>query len=124
MGTVNKILIIDDEKDIRESIGELFELIGKFSVVDLAEEGNQALSLIKENEYDAILTDINMPNGMGGIELIEECFRNNLIENVYVMSGYSENEKLMKKYNIKEYFPKPFSNIKEVVEFIKNTGQK
>ena len=121
---INKLLIIDDEFDIRDSIVDLFKMIGKFEIVHSAAEGKEALSLLKEGEYDAILTDVNMPNGMGGVELVETCRKENLVKHIYVMSGYSENDDLFDGTDINAYFTKPLTNIKEVVAFIKNANKK
>ena len=63
-----KILVIDDEQSIRNTLKnpeyEDFK-------VDLASEGLQAIDLVEKNTYNAILCDIKMP-GMDGIEVLEK----------------------------------------------------
>ena len=68
---MKKILVVDDDLIIRELVQELLEMSNKFSKVDAADEGKSALDKISSENYDIILTDINMPNGMSGFELID-----------------------------------------------------
>ena len=63
-----KILVIDDERAIRNTLKEILEY-EKFEV-DLAEDGPAGLEIIKKNSYDVILCDIKMPK-MDGLELLE-----------------------------------------------------
>jgi DNA-binding NtrC family response regulator len=66
---MSKILVIDDERSIRTTLKEILEY-EKYQV-DLAEDGQQGIDLIRKNEYDIILCDIKMP-GMDGIEVLEK----------------------------------------------------
>ena len=65
-----KILVIDDEAAIRRILKEILE--HEQYQVDDAASAIEALPLVKENEYDAILCDIKMPH-MDGIEFLEEA---------------------------------------------------
>lgn len=65
---MNRILVIDDEESIRNTLQEILEY-EKYNV-DLAAEGKEALELLKKTEYNLILCDIKMPN-MDGIEVLE-----------------------------------------------------
>ena len=65
-----KILIIDDEPAIRRILREILE--HEQYQVDDAASAVEALPLVKDNEYDAILCDIKMPQ-MDGIEFLEEA---------------------------------------------------
>lgn len=69
MTNKQKILIVDDEADLRELISSEFELNG-FDTVE-AENGTIALSIVKEQKIDAIVSDIRMPGG-DGITLIKK----------------------------------------------------
>ena len=65
-----RILVIDDEAAIRRILREILEH-EKYNVDDAA-SAVDALPLVKENEYDAILCDIKMPH-MDGIEFLEKA---------------------------------------------------
>ena len=66
---MSRILIIDDQDPIRRVLREILEN-EKYQVDDAA-NGPAALEMIKEQEYDAILCDIKMPD-MDGIEVLEQ----------------------------------------------------
>lgn len=64
-----KILVVDDEVDILSSYQEVLEDAG-FNV-DTATNGNEALTLLENNEYSLVLLDIMMPIGPDGIEVLK-----------------------------------------------------
>ncbi len=64
-----KILVIDDEKPIRNTLQEILEY--EDHKVEIASDGFEGLEMAKENKYDIILCDIKMPN-MDGIEVLEK----------------------------------------------------
>ena len=64
-----KILIIDDEKAIRNTLREILEY-EEYQVEDV-DNGIDALELIRKNEYDLVLCDIKM-NKMDGLEVLTE----------------------------------------------------
>ena len=66
---MSKILVIDDERSIRNTLKDILEY-EKYQV-DLAEDGQQGIELIRKNEYDTVLCDIKMP-GMDGIEVLQK----------------------------------------------------
>ncbi len=66
-GDTPKILIIDDEAAIRESLEALLTLEG--FIVFLAPDGNAGLDLLSRNEYDLLLLDLALP-GESGIDLL------------------------------------------------------
>ncbi len=63
-----KVLIVDDEQNIRESMKKLFALDGIDALT--ASDGLQGAALLKEQGFDAIILDLRMP-GMDGQELLE-----------------------------------------------------
>jgi len=69
-----KVLLVDDHPLFREGLKYRLSLDEEIEVVGEAENGKQALELIKNNEFDIILMDINMPemDGMYVLELIKE----------------------------------------------------
>ncbi|NCB09011.1 MAG: sigma-54-dependent Fis family transcriptional regulator, partial [Bacteroidia bacterium] len=62
-----RILVIDDERSIRNTLKDILEY-EKYEV-DLAEDGNKGIELVRNAEYDIVLCDIKMP-GMDGIEVL------------------------------------------------------
>jgi two-component system response regulator PilR (NtrC family) len=63
----NRVLIADDEKGIRESLGQLLREEGYETV--LAADGNEAIRAIDQMEIDLVITDIKMP-GRDGLEVV------------------------------------------------------
>jgi len=63
-----RVLVVDDEANIRESIRKLLELEGIDSAP--AAEGTEAAQLLRAEPFDAVVTDLRMP-GMSGQELLE-----------------------------------------------------
>ncbi len=70
-----KILFVDDSSTIREMVESALYGLGYMNIQS-ADDGVEALALTVEEEYDLIITDINMPN-MDGITLIQNL-RNTL----------------------------------------------
>jgi len=66
-----KILVIDDEKSIRNTLTEVLEY--EKHTVEQAENGLEGLEKFRDGEYDVVLCDIKMP-GMDGMEVMENLF--------------------------------------------------
>jgi two-component system NtrC family sensor kinase len=66
---IRRMLVVDDEPDIRETLAEILEHYG--FLVDIAGSGHEALTLIQANPYDGVLSDIRMP-GLNGMELYRQ----------------------------------------------------
>jgi signal transduction histidine kinase/ActR/RegA family two-component response regulator len=95
-----RILIMDDYPTVRISLAMLLKRLGY--TVDIASNGNQALEIydttIKENGiYQAIITDLTVPDAMGGIELAEELHKRDSTLSIIASSGYSE-EAVISRY--------------------------
>jgi len=65
-----RILIVDDEKSIRNTLKEILEY-EKYQV-DEAKDGEEGLALITKNDYDVVLCDIKMPK-VDGMEMLEKA---------------------------------------------------
>jgi len=65
-----RILIVDDEQSIRETLKEILEYEGY--EVEEAADGEKALSLVKKFNYDVVLADIKMPK-LDGLEFLEKA---------------------------------------------------
>ncbi|MCJ8273054.1 MAG: response regulator [Psychrosphaera sp.] len=62
-----KILAVDDQRTIRELVSVVLKAQGH--QIETAADGFEALQLAKENKYDLIISDVNMPN-MNGISFV------------------------------------------------------
>lgn len=80
-----KILVIDDEKSIRETLKEILEY--EDHQVDLAEDGEVGLELFKDKKYEIVLLDIKMPK-KDGIEVLEDIFKIATDVPVIMISGH------------------------------------
>ena len=79
-----RVLIIDDEPDMRETMRYLLEREG-FEVL-VAAEGSEAMKLVRSASVDVVVTDIYMP-GKEGIETIYDLRREFPHTRIIVMSG-------------------------------------
>lgn len=115
-----KLLIVDDEKYIRESLKNGYDWYS-LGFDEIFEAGNvkQALGIIRNNEITVIITDIKMPN-MIGTKLVEEV--SHLLPNakIIILSGYGEFEyaQLALKYGVVDYLLKPIA-IEDIVKSVK-----
>src|SRR5712672_421004 len=79
------ILVVDDEKSVRDSIGMILEY-EKYRVA-FAESGVRGLEMFRENPFDAVLLDIKMPPGMDGIEALRAMKQLNAEIPIIMISG-------------------------------------
>lgn len=79
------ILVIDDEKSIRNTLQEVLEY--ESHKVDLATNGAEGLELFERNTYDVVLCDIKMP-GMDGIEVLEKMHQQANELPIIMISGH------------------------------------
>jgi DNA-binding NtrC family response regulator len=86
MSKKEKILIVDDEKIIRESLFNWFENEGYF--VEAAENGEAGLKKYLGEKFDLILVDLKMP-GIGGLELLKEIKKIDINTVVIMMTAYA-----------------------------------
>ena len=102
-----KILIVEDEIDIREGISDYLSEVGYDVMV--AEDGQEGIDLFKSNEFDLVLLDIMLPkiNGFGVLSQIRE------ISDVPVMmlTAMTDDYSQIMSFNEKadDYITKPFS---------------
>ena len=80
-----KILIIDDERSIRNTLKEILEFEGH--EISLAEDGDKGIELATSNNFDAIFCDIKMPN-KDGIEVLEQLGEKGVESPVIMISGH------------------------------------
>ena len=61
MAGKTKALIVDDSSLMRKAVRKIFEASNKIEVSGEAENGKEALSLLKEHDVDFVISDLNMP---------------------------------------------------------------
>lgn len=113
----NKVLIVDDDVEIRKITGIYLDNEG-FEVIK-AENGEQALKLIDENEIDLVLLDIMMP-GMDGIETCMKIRENNLMPIIFLSAKSEDLDKIQGLASgADDYITKPF-NAMELIARVKS----
>jgi len=123
---IMNILMIDDEKEICDAIEEFLHEINIFQITK-AYDGMEAFNLIKINDYDLIICDINLPK-LSGIELVDKINGLDRIPPIILISGRDD---LIKSINaidlgILDFLVKPIDTKKlsELIKDIKNSKDK
>jgi DNA-binding NtrC family response regulator len=100
------ILIIDDEKAIRKTLGEILSFEGY--TIDEAGDGEEGLRKFKEKTYDVVLCDIKMPK-IDGIEFLQKACEANADVPVIMISGHGNIETAVEavKTGAYDYISKP-----------------
>jgi len=103
-----RILVVDDEPIIRESLKEWLEVEEGFTV-DTAESGQQALDMLTAAAYQLMLLDIKMP-GMDGVEVLKKTKEDHGDIQVVMMTAYATVETAVEamKVGALDYLIKPF----------------
>ncbi|MEI6752615.1 MAG: sigma-54 dependent transcriptional regulator [Paludibacter sp.] len=84
-----KILVIDDERSIRNTLKDILEF--EKHQISLAENGKQGLEIVQNNVFDLIFSDIKMPE-MDGIELLVSLKESGIEAPVVMISGHGNIE--------------------------------
>jgi DNA-binding NarL/FixJ family response regulator len=66
-----RIVIADDHTIVREGLMQLLAAAGDFEVVGEARDGHEVMRLVRDLDFDVLLTDMSMP-GKSGVELIKQ----------------------------------------------------
>ena len=119
-----KILVVDDEKFIRQGIKYMLEEDIKDIQVIVANNGFEALDRMLNHNVDIIITDIKMPI-MDGITLISEIRKKYADVPIFVLSGFNEFEYARKciEYKIEKYILKPVEK-EEMIRLVNETIDK
>lgn len=103
-----RILVVDDEKSIRDACHEILSKAGH--EVETAKDGLEGRQKIQTNDYDLILLDLKMP-GLGGLDLVETAIRRDPEIVIIIITGYATIETAVEaiKKGAYDYIPKPFT---------------
>lgn len=88
------LLIIDDEKNIREGLANDFEMEGYN--VKIAENGKIALEILSKGDIDLVITDLRMPGGVSGDDIIQFVTREMPGIPVIVLTGHGSIDEAVK----------------------------
>lgn len=117
-----KILVVDDEENIRTIIKRAFQKEG--FIVNTASSGNEALKELSKTSYDLVITDLKMPDG-DGINLLKQIHSLYPETMVMVITAYASTESAVEamKAGAIDYIVKPI-NIEELRIIVRNALEK
>lgn len=101
-----KVLLVDDEKDFTDTLGERLEARG--FEVQTAASGDEGLALLKEKAVDVVILDVLMP-GKSGVEVLREIKLLDPIIEVIMLTGHGTIETAIEglKLGAYDYLLKP-----------------
>ena len=106
-----RILIVEDDSDLRLTLSEY--LAGRLFAVSTARNGTEAIKIIQgsPHKFDIIFTDLIMPPGPDGIEVLKVAKQLHHSSYVVVMTGYSSIETAIESIRCGafDYLTKPFT---------------
>lgn len=123
MITKPRVMIVDDEENVREVLNMIASSFD-FEVVAEISNGNEAINVFREIKPDILFLDINMPY-MYGDEVLEEI--KNEIENtcVIMLTAFSDIDNVKKCINLgATYFIRKDTSVPQIAGIIKETWQK
>ncbi len=108
MNASAKVLVVDDDPAVRKSIDRI--LSNKGYAVITAENGEEALRKLNEEQYDLVYTDIRMP-GVSGLEVAEQIRARKPWTPVVIITGYGTDaaEARAKAAGVSSFMHKPLS---------------
>ncbi len=117
-----KILVIDDERSIRNSLKEI--LLDEGYDVDVAEDGLQGVEMAEKEKYSVIFCDIKMPN-MDGIEVLGKLNEAGVDSAVIMISGHGDIDTAVEciKKGAFDFIQKPL-DLNRIFITIKNATEK
>jgi len=113
------ILLVDDKKDILDTMGEILEICHNHTVQG-ATSGKEALKWLKKKKYDLVVMDLGLPL-MNGVEVISKMRKLRPKLHVVVLTGITCNETLqekLKKLGVQQIFMKP-KGVHDLLLYIK-----
>ncbi len=110
-----RILVIDDEPDIRESLEALLSQEGYR--VELAANATEGLKRLEASAYDMVLLDLMMPD-KSGLQVLDEVRARDLETPIFMITAYGSVEVAVQalKHGASDYFSKPWDNEKLLIE--------
>ena len=121
-GSAPRILVVDDERFIRDVVAEFLVLEGYD--VHTAADGQEALAELRGKPFDVVITDLKMPR-MGGLELLGHISRSYPRTLTVIMTGFGTVETAIgaMKQGASDYVLKPFK-VEEVLHIVRRGLEK
>jgi len=108
-----KILVVDDFSTMRRIIKNLLRDLG-FTNIQEADDGNTALPMLQNGDFDFVVTDWNMP-GMQGIDLLKEIRKDDNLAHLPVLMVTAEAKReqiiMAAQAGVNGYIVKPFTAV-------------
>ncbi|MBX2999752.1 MAG: response regulator [Caldilineaceae bacterium] len=103
-----RILVVDDEKNIRLTLGQTLEMAGY--AVETAVNGEDALNQLQRNPFDLMLLDLRMP-GMDGIQVLRQVMEQRPETQVVVITAHGSVDTAVEamKIGAVDFIQKPFA---------------
>ncbi len=119
---MKSVLVVDDEKSICDLLSIVLKKDGYR--VKVAQDGFSAAKLIRENDFDVVITDIQMPRS-NGLDVLDAVNKMRPHTPVVMMTAYATAETAVEamKKGAYDYISKPF-NIEDVQLIVKNAVEK
>jgi two-component system, response regulator YesN len=122
---MHTVMLVDDEMFVRKGLRNLidWESLG-YAVIDEADNGEDALTLIKSKKPDLVITDIRMPV-LDGLELIGQTLKLHPDTSFIIISGYNDFSYAQQavRYGIHDFILKPIDE-EELTETLKRLSSK
>ncbi len=121
-GIVEKILIVDDERSMRDVLSIMLKRAGYG--VTVASDGEEAIAHIDKELFDLVITDLKMPKA-GGLEVLKAVKESSPESVVLIITAYASTESVVEamKLGAYDYLTKPFQ-VDEVQLIIRNALEK
>jgi two-component system, NtrC family, response regulator AtoC len=103
-----RVLVVDDERNMLRLAEMMLDRIGYEPLQ--ADSASQALEIIQSKRVDLVLTDLKMPGGMSGIDLLREMRRRELRTPVVIMTAYGTIKSAVEamRHGASDFVLKPF----------------
>ena len=102
-----RILIVDDEDDLRNLLGHVLSNAG-YEIVS-AMDGEHAITLLQKQKFDLALLDIQMPN-VNGIQVLQFVHNHRPTTKAIMLTGYADLSNAMeaKEFGARDFIAKPY----------------
>ncbi len=117
-----RVLIVDDEQDFRSLLLEALESMGY--TVEGAESAERALELVRQKHFAVIFTDLNMPGGQSGLDLLKAIQEYDPKAFTILMTGYATTEAAVQalKRGAYDFIQKPFKLVELEASLVRALG--